>query len=108
LLTFLLQSIEFKKSTFNFYMETFLGMSPADWLIFLIAVGAHAPLVVGLVKQIDESQVFFTWLLYFLLDVILTISTSLKSENFSMVLGFSVGSFMMASILLYQGRFGWG
>ena len=89
-------------------METFLGMSPVNWLIFLIAVGAHAPLVVGLVKQIDKSQVFFTWFLYFLLDVITMASTALKGGNFSMLFGFSVGSFMMALILLYQGRFGWG
>lgn len=79
-----------------------------DWLIFWLAIGAHVPLVLGIKRQLnDTSQTFITWILYFLLDVTTMFSTTVLNGNFVILFGFSVGSFVMSIILLYQKRFSW-
>ncbi len=68
------------------------------------------PLVLGTIRQKnDKSQTFVTWVLYFLLDVI-TFFSALETEkdsSFIILLGFSVGSFIMSIILFYQKRIKW-
>jgi len=67
-------------------------------------------LVLGTVWQkSDKSQTFVTWILYFLLDIITLFSyiNTEKDSGFVILLGFSVGSFIMAIILFYQKRFIW-
>jgi hypothetical protein len=86
-----------------------LKMSPLEWLIFWLSIGAYGPLVIGVIKEKnDKSQVATTWILYFLLDTITMFSTLKEGGNFVLLFGFSVGSFIMAIILLYQGRIYWG
>jgi hypothetical protein len=90
-------------------METIiLRMNVADWIIFFLAIGAHVPLILGVIKQKwDKSQTFLTWVLYFLLDLVTMLSSQKIDGNYVILFGFSVGSFVMWSILLYQGRIGW-
>ncbi len=83
-------------------------MTPRDWITFWLAVGAYGPLIVGAIKEkMDKSQVFTTWFLYLLLDVITMKSSSKIDGNYIILFGFAVGSFIMSIILLYQGRVGW-
>lgn len=83
-------------------------MSPLEWVIFWSAIGAYAPLVTGAVKEKgDKSQVFTTWFLYFLLDIITMDASGTLDGNNIILFGFTIGSFIMASILLFQKRFAW-
>ena len=86
-------------------METILEMTAIDWLIFVFAIAPYSPLIVGLIKQDDDSQTFFTWFLYLILDCI-TMFSGIKQDNhsYALLLGFAVGSLIMSCILLYQGR----
>lgn len=89
-------------------METILRMTAVDWIIFWLAIGAHVPLILGTLKQKEDgSQTLTTWGLYFLLDIITMFSSNKIDGSYVILLGFSVGSFVMSSILLYQGRIGW-
>lgn len=89
-------------------MEIILKMLPIDWLIFWFSIGAYVPLIIGTLKnKFDKSQVFTTWFLYFLLDIITMFSSNKLDGNYVILFGFAVGSFIMAFILLYQGRIGW-
>ena len=97
-----------EKLTKKNFMEIVLRMTPIDWLIFLIAIAAHAPLIIGIIKKRDDtSQTFTTWGLYFLLDVINMFSTMEKNGSYVILFGFSVGSFLMSAILFYQKRINW-
>lgn len=76
------------------------------WLIFVLAIIPHVPLLFGLFYQRDDSHTFFTWILYLILDCITMFSGIKERINMDpMVFGFAVGSLIMASILLYQKRF---
>ena len=82
-------------------------MAPIDWVIFILAIAAYTPLVLGITKQNDRSQTFFTWVLYLLLDCITMFSSLAEEGAYVILFGFAVGSLVMASILLYQRRIGW-
>jgi hypothetical protein len=83
-------------------------MTLMDWLIFWLGIGSYVPLIIGVIKQRhDCSQTFTTWVLYFLLDLITMLSCTKIDGSYVILLGFAVGSFIMASILFYQRRFGW-
>jgi len=83
-------------------------MSPLDWTIFTLAIGAYAPLIVGAIKEKeDKSQVFTTWFLYLILDAVTMSSSNRLNGSYVILFGFAVGSFIMSIILLYQGRIGW-
>jgi hypothetical protein len=88
-------------------METiFIPPSITWWLIFLMAITPFIPLVIGLVKQKDASQTSLTWILYLIQDGITMFSGAKVRINVDpMVFGFTIGSFLMASILLYQRRY---
>lgn len=91
-------------------MKIILEMTLLDWLIFWLGIGAHAPLILGIFRQKhDKSQTFVTWILYFMLDTITFFSyvNTEKDSGFIILLGFSVGSFIMSIILFYQKRFIW-
>ena len=83
-------------------------MSPLEWLVLLFSIGAYFPLIRGVFKnKMDKSQVATTWALYTVLDVILAIVTFIKGGNFLFPLGFSVGSFILTIILIYQRKIYW-
>jgi len=89
-------------------MEIILKMSLIGWLIFWLSIVAHVPLVIGAFKnKLDKSQVFPTWFLYFFLDMITMFSSNKLDGSYVILFGFAVGSFVMALILLSQGRIGW-
>lgn len=89
-------------------MEREILMSPLEWIIFWFAIGAYSPLVIGAVRERDDkSQVFTTWFLYFLLDVITMDSSRNLDGNDIILFGFAIGSFIMMSILLFQKRIAW-
>ncbi len=86
-------------------MEVLLKMAPIDWIVFWLSIVAYIPLIMGILKnRKDKSQSFTTWALYFLLDMITMLSTNKVDGNFVILFGFAVGSFVMAIILLFQGR----
>ena len=83
-------------------------ISPLDWIIFCLAIGAYVPLIIGSIKEKeDKSQVFTTWFLYLILDMITMFSSNKLNGSYIILFGFTVGSFIMSMILLYQGRIGW-
>jgi hypothetical protein len=89
-------------------MEVLFRMHPEDWIIFWMALFAHGPLIVGLVKEKDDqSQTFFTWFIYFVLDIITMISSAEVDGSYVILFGFSSGSLIMAAILLFQRRVVW-
>jgi hypothetical protein len=89
-------------------MEIIFKMTPMDWPIFWLSILAYVPLIFGTIKdRTDKSQVFTTWALYFLLDLITMFSSVVKDGSFAILFGFSVGSLIMATILFTQRRFAW-
>lgn len=87
-------------------MET-ISYSLLWWIILALGIVPYTPLIVGLVNNLkDKSHSFLTWLLYLILDCITLFSGVKNREHIDpMVLGFAIGSLIMASILLYQKRF---
>ncbi len=79
-----------------------------DWLDFTLAIASSAILVLGIIKQEDKSQVAFTWTLYVILDAVTMFSTKGENGWYIMQFGYAIGSFVMATILIYQKRFVWG
>lgn len=79
-----------------------------DWLIFFLTEIAYASLILVIIKfKNDLSLVFNTWALYFIVDLITTI-TSIKEEgSYVMLFGYTTGSFIIAAILFFQRRFCW-
>lgn len=83
-------------------------ITPLDWIIFCLAIGPYVPLIIGSIKEKEnKSQVFTTWFLYLILDTITMFSSNKLNGSYVILFGFTVGSFIMSMILLYQGRIGW-
>lgn len=90
-------------------METILNMTIREWSIFLVALIPFAPLVIGIIMQKnDKSHNAIGWFLNFLLDFITALSSNEVGGSFAILLGFSVGSFFMFIILLFQFRIDFG
>lgn len=88
-------------------MNTIFG-PPINWVIFFFALCPYIPLIVGAIKiKNDKSQVVTTWFLYFLLDLITLITTVQEEGSYSILVGFSAGSLILAGVLCYQGRWEW-
>lgn len=77
------------------------------WMIFLFSIIPYAPLYVGaILNSKDKSHNFLVWFLYLCLDSITFFTGMMERENPDpMVLGFGIGSILMASIMVYQKRF---
>jgi hypothetical protein len=78
-----------------------------------IAGGAMAlllfvPLIRSAIKEGVEGQSCATWLLWALLDTILTISVIEQRGNFYLPLGFAIGDTLLVILLLIKGQFRWG
>jgi len=78
-----------------------------------IAGGAMAlllfvPLIRSALSEGIEGQSCATWLLWALLDTILTISVIEQRGNFYLPLGFAIGDTLLVILLLVKGRFTWG
>ncbi|HEU6447555.1 MAG TPA: hypothetical protein VFV23_03865 [Verrucomicrobiae bacterium] len=66
------------------------------------------PMAMEIVKRGGEGQSFATWLLWAMLDSILSISTILKHGNFLLPLGYAIGGWALTVLLLAKSRFAWG
>ncbi len=58
-------------------------MTPLDWVIIIMGVFAYLPLIRAMLKDKEHcaGQNFYTWILWFFLDVILLIVTILEKGN---------------------------
>jgi uncharacterized membrane protein (UPF0136 family) len=77
-----------------------------------IAGGALAlllfiPLIRAILKEGAEGQSCATWILWGLLDTILTISVIEQHGNFYLPLGFAIGDVSLVILLLRKGKFRW-
>jgi len=84
----------------------------APHLILKIAGGALAlllfiPLIRAILKEGAEGQSCATWILWGLLDTILTISVIEQHGNFYLPLGFAIGDVSLVILLLRKGKFRW-
>jgi hypothetical protein len=66
------------------------------------------PLIVGVVREGGAGQSFATWILWAVLDTILSTSIILQHGNYFVVLGFAIGGWLMAGLLLWRRRVTWG
>jgi hypothetical protein len=82
-----------------------------DFLKIAGGVGAlvlFIPMAVRILKDAGAGQSFATWLLWAMLDTILTISLFLQHGNYLLPLGFAAGGIALTILLLARGRFAWG
>src|SRR3989344_6882632 len=71
-----------------------------DWVIIVMGVVAYLPLIQAMLKDKKHcaGQNFYTWILWFLLDVILLIVTILEKGNYASLLIFVPMSFIATAI----------
>src|SRR5436305_12108128 len=74
----------------------------------LMALLLFIPLVAGILKSGTEGQSCATWLLWGLLDTVLTISLLAQHGNFWLPLGFAIGDLFLVVLLLVKRQFRWG
>lgn len=72
------------------------------------ALALFVPMTVEVIKDGGAGQSFATWLLWAMLDTILTVSLFLQHGNFLLPLGFATGGIALTTVLLVKGRFAWG
>lgn len=83
-------------------------MRPVDWVILFYSIIPYIPLSIGAIKDpYDKSLDATTWWLYFILDLITCLTTIEKDGSYVILLAFTIGSFVIASILTWQRRFVW-
>ena len=73
----------------------------------VLALLLFLPLIRAIVKQGAEGQSCATWLLWGLLDTILTISIIEQHGNFYLPFGFAIGDLLVLVLLLAKGKFRW-
>lgn len=74
----------------------------------VLALLLFIPLIRAIIKEGAEGQSCATWLLWGLLDVVLTISIVEQHGNFYMPLGFAIGDLLVFILLIAKRRFRWG
>jgi hypothetical protein len=74
----------------------------------LLALALFVPMIVGVVRDGGAGQSFATWILWAVLDTILSTSIILQHGNYFIVLGFAIGGWLMAGLLLWRRRVTWG
>ncbi|HEY2083058.1 MAG TPA: hypothetical protein VGI88_09760 [Verrucomicrobiae bacterium] len=74
----------------------------------LLALLLFIPMIMGILKDGAEGQSGATWLLWGVLDTVLTITIIEQRGNFLLPLGFAIGDIALVILLLAKGRFQWG
>jgi hypothetical protein len=74
----------------------------------LLALLLFIPMITGILKDGAEGQSGATWLLWGVLDTVLTITIIQQRGNFLLPLGFAIGDIALVILLLAKGRFQWG
>lgn len=67
----------------------------------------YVPFVVRILKDGGKGQSFAMWALWAVLDTTMTISLIVQGGNYLLTAGFSIGSIVLALILLAKGRATW-
>ena len=65
------------------------------------------PMAVEIIRRGTAGQSLSTWLLWAMLDTILSVSTILKHGNYLLPLGYALGGWCLTGLLLVKGRFAW-
>ncbi|MGO8765157.1 MAG: hypothetical protein ACLQSR_08505 [Limisphaerales bacterium] len=66
------------------------------------------PMTREVVQRNGAGQSFSTWLLWAMLDSILAATTMIRHGNFFLPLGYAIGGWILAAVLIIKGRFQWG
>jgi hypothetical protein len=74
----------------------------------VMALLLFIPFIRSILKEGVEGQSCASWLLWALLDVILTISIIEQRGNFYLPLGFAIGDTVVVILLLLKRQFRWG
>jgi hypothetical protein len=90
------------------FAEIIQKMTSMDWIIFAVTIFAYFILEVDIIKNNGQSQNFFTWFLWGILDSILLITTyKEKGSDLPIIAGCVIGSFFMAFSLLFVKKIRW-
>jgi len=73
----------------------------------VLALLMYVPFVMRALKDGGEGQSFAMWALWAVLDTTMTFSLIVQGGNFLLTAGFSIGSIVLALILLAKGRATW-
>jgi hypothetical protein len=73
----------------------------------VLALFMYVPFVLRALKDGGKGQSFAMWALWAVLDTTMTISLIVQGGNYLLTAGFSIGSIVLAMILLTQGRATW-
>jgi len=74
----------------------------------VMALLLFIPLIRSVLKEGVEGQSGATWLLWAMLDTVLTISIIEQRGNFYLPLGFAIGDTVLVILLLIKRQFRWG
>jgi len=73
----------------------------------VLALLMIVPLVASAIRQNGAGQSLAMWALWALLDTTVTVSLIAQGGNFWLTAGFTLGSLVLAGVLLVKGRFFW-
>jgi hypothetical protein len=73
----------------------------------VLALFMYVPFVLRALKDGGKGQSFAMWALWAVLDTTMTISLIVQGGNYLLTAGFSIGSIVLAVVLLAQGRATW-
>lgn len=65
------------------------------------------PMTAEVIKRSGAGQSLSTWLLWTMLDTILTVSTMARHGNFLLPMGYAVGGWVLTGLLLAKVKFAW-
>jgi len=86
--------------------------TPIGRLTFGVTIIAYFILVIDIIKNKDkttESQSFFTWFLWLILDYVLFIATDkVHGSDLPLIYGSVIGSFSISVSLLFMKKIKWG
>jgi hypothetical protein len=74
----------------------------------VLALLLFIPMIGGILKDGTDGHSGATWLLWGVLDTVLTITIVEQRGNFLLPLGFAIGDVALVILLVAKGRFHWG
>ena len=82
-------------------LEIIKKMTSMDWIIYVCTVLCYLCLVIGIIKNKGKGQNFYTWVLWFILDIILLTTTyDEKGKSIVMIFPCLLGSFSISLLLI--------
>lgn len=74
----------------------------------VIAMGCYAPMILEIIRARGAGQSFATWMLWAVLDSLLTVTLWQQHGNYFLTLGYAVGGITLAVVLFQQRNWSWG